>query len=93
VHCVLIKAKRGPYWPHLLKDNLRPKNMHIDWSKVGLLFHCLASQISWVPLLDICPCVSLTSCLYPLDGAWCLVHRLGRLSILIRMTFFQFFLP
>ncbi|KAJ1491786.1 hypothetical protein T484DRAFT_1932681 [Baffinella frigidus] len=33
VQCILIKDKRAPYWPHLLKGNARPRNMHVDWSK------------------------------------------------------------
>uniref|UniRef100_A0A7S1HJZ5 CS domain-containing protein n=2 Tax=Hemiselmis andersenii TaxID=464988 RepID=A0A7S1HJZ5_HEMAN len=33
VHCVLIKQVKAPYWPHLLKDNAKPKQMSIDWSK------------------------------------------------------------
>ena len=33
VSCVLIKAAREPYWPHLLLGAERPKTMKVDWAK------------------------------------------------------------
>ena len=33
VQCVLMKAKKEKYWPHLLWDGKKPKNMKIDWSQ------------------------------------------------------------
>lgn len=33
VRCVIIKSLSESYWPHLLKDGRKPKNMKIDWSQ------------------------------------------------------------
>ena len=36
VSCVLMKAVREPYWPHLLHGAHKPKTMKVDWGKVRL---------------------------------------------------------
>lgn len=58
VHCVLIKAKWGGHWPHLLRDNEKPKNMQIDWSKVCPSPHLSFpfAWVAWFVCLRLCSC-------------------------------------